>query len=415
MRCLLPLTLAVLAVAPALTRAAELLPPRLDGDLAGGLTLAALPGLPPLAWRVTARSAAAGRLHADLSAVVNGSEFRAAVEFDPVTQEGSWRLEEMRLGAAAWLPVLAPQLGTMLEGIVAQGVVTVSGEGELHDGRPAGRIKLAWADGALSHAGQGWSLEGIAFQGEFAVAADAPTLRSAEPATLTIRTVTTTRFGARNISIAARLDDLALLTLLSGSVEVAGGEVTVERAAIPLSPPALNLTLRISRVGLQDLVALVPAGLADARGRIDGVVAVSWSAAEGFQVGAGGLALRDDEPALVRLAPAPGFLTRHVPEHIALLPAWTGPLARWTSPLNPAYADVQAIELGRTELRLKKLDVRLTPGGDERGRSGSVELIAYPAQVGGTVKVLNFEIGVAGPLDALMKMEMNQKLAVEVH
>jgi len=277
-------------------------------------------------------------------------------------------------------------------------------------------LKVEWRDGVLTHAVQGWTLEGVGFSGEFAIDVGASRLVSTAPFELTVRTLKHPRFGARNLFVNGLLNDQRAVSLTSARIEIAGGEVTVDPCEVPLLPPVLDMNLHISRVGLQDIVLLVPtAGLADARGRIDGVVRLKWSAATDFQVGVGSLALRDDEPTVVRLSPALGLLTGHVPQYIDLLPTWMGPLSRWIRPENPAYGDMKNIELGQADLRVKTLDVQLTPEGDAQGRSAKVRLVAQPEKQGGTVKEVTFDVNVAGPLNAVLKIGQRQNFSLNAH
>jgi len=175
----------------------------------------------------------------------------------------------------------------------------------------------------------------------------------------------------------------------------------------------LDFKVHIDRIGLQDVVALVPASLSDARGRVDGVVRVGWSAAAGFQLGAGTISLRNDEPAMVRLTPASGLLTKRLSERIAFLPAWTGPLARWLAPVNPAYGDLRSIEMGRTDLQVQEMGIELTPQGDAVGRTAQVHVRARPAQVGGSVKEVTFQVNVSGPLAAVLGVGLKQGMTIQ--
>jgi len=108
-------------------------------------------------------------------------------------------------------------------------------------------------------------------------------------------------------------------------------------------------------------------------------------------------------------------LTARVPQYFDLLPAWLGPLARWARPVNPAYAAMKSIELGQAELRVKTLDVLLTPDGDERGRSATVRLVAQPEQPGSAVKEVSFDVNVAGPLNEVLKLGIDRGFSVGVH
>ena len=388
--------------------------PPIDGELAGKFSATAIPGAPPLDWKLRVRATGAGRRSAELSVAASGARLRAEADFDGVTGNGSWKIIESELEAAVWFSVLAPQFGSSLNGISAEGKMILSGNGVLQNGRPSGMVKLAWSDGALRNSVQGWSLDRVALDGAYEFDAAAMSVRSSGPLELTVRTITTKRFGARNVLINALLNENRTLSVSMARIEIAGGEITADPTTLPLSPPVLKLNLRIKNVGLQDIVALVPAALTDARGRIDGEVRVSWSEATGFQVGDGHLGLRNDEPTILRLASLPGFLTSHLPERFALLPAWTGPLARWFAPTNPAYAEMRDIEMGRAELQVQALDVQLTPEGDSQGRSAVVQLSARPARAGGSVKEVTFQINVSGPLAAVLKLGINQGMSVKL-
>jgi hypothetical protein len=333
-----------------------------------------------------------------------------------VTGHGTWRIEEGRVDAAVWFGLLAPQLGPVLSGAKATGTIVVSGEGTLIQGRAVGHLKVEWCDGGLSHATQGWTLEGVGFKGEFAVDVAASRLVSTTPFELTVRTVKHPRFGARNLFVNALLNEQKVLALTTGRIEIAGGEVTVEPCEVPLFPLQLNMNLHINRVGLQDIVLLVPAaGLADARGRIDGVVRVKWSAATDFQLGLGYLELHNDEPTVLRLTPALGLLTGRLEPYIDLSAYLGKTLGHLIRPENPAYKDLQKVELGKAELRVSSLRVNLTPEGDERGRTATVKFTAQPLEKRSTVKLVTFEVNVAGPLNQVLKLGMEQNFSIDTH
>jgi hypothetical protein len=206
------------------------------------------------------------------------------------------------------------------------------------------------------------------------------------------------------------------LQLISTQVEVAGGELFVDPAEVPLIPPVVDLNLRFQRVGLQDIVLLVPAaGLSDARGRIDGVMRLKWSDATGLKLGVGHLALRNDEPAIMRLSSNIGLLTGRMEPYVDLSHYLGKTLGRMIRPENPAYKDLQNVELGKSELRVSSLRVKLTPDGDELGRSATVQFVAQPVEKGTSVKEVTFDVNVAGPLDALVKVGMEQNFSIDAH
>ncbi|MFT3867352.1 MAG: YdbH domain-containing protein [Nibricoccus sp.] len=386
------------------------------GEIGGELKLFARNPEFVLPWKMSFGRGAAGEQSFSYKIDAAGTQLGVSGRINLATGEGSWHIDQARVDAAVWLGLLAPRLGEGLKGVSAQGFLTVSGDGTLHNGEITGRLVCTWRDGVLVHAEQGWKLEGISFNGEFAI--DAVGLRgsSTAPFELKIGTIAHPRFGARNLELKALLTPQRTLQLLSAQVEIAGGELFVDPAEVALIPPVVDLNLRFQRVGLQDIVLLVPAaGLSDARGRIDGVVRLKWSDATGLKLGLGHLALRNDEPAIVRLSPNLGLLTGRVPQYIDLLPVWMGPLARWVRPENPAYGNLSSIELGKSDLRVTTLSVQLTPEGDDRGRSATVKIAARPNQSGGAVKEVTFDVNVAGPLDALVKVGMEQNFSIDAH
>jgi hypothetical protein len=390
--------------------------PPLTADLAGKLFLPSLPALPALAWRLALAPAAAGRLGVELTATAAGLRLVARAELTSLDGDGSWRITAGEFDAAALLAAFAPQLGAALAGVRVEGRVLVSGEGTLHAGRPTGRLTLEWRDGAVRHAAQGWALQGVAFTGEFALDATGPEprLTSATPFALTVRTITTARFGARNVLVRATLGEGLVLAIATASVDLAGGEVVADPFSLPLAPPVIDVNVHLNRIGLQDVAALVPAGLSDARGRVGGEVRLGWSQAGGFRLGAGTLTLGADEPATVRLAASPGLLSGNLPERFGFLPESAGVLARWLSLKNPAFAELRDIELGHTDLRVESLNVKLTPETDGRGRTASVEVTARSAKSGGSVDRISFEINVAGPLAAMLKIGLDDRASLKM-
>jgi len=390
--------------------------PSIEGVVTGELKLFAQnPGF-TLPWKCTFNPATDGGQAFTFAIDGAGAQLRATGQMDLVTGEGLWKIEEAQIDAAAWFAVFATRLSPALAGVVAEGTLSVTGAGTVRQGQAVGKIKIVWRDGALRQAEQGLALEGISFQGEFEI--DSATLRlvSVSPFELKVGTVTTARFGARNALVNGLLNESWVLAVVGAQVEIAGGQVTVDPCEVPLSPPVVDANLRISRVGLQDIVLLVPtAGLADARGRIDGVVRVKWNETLGVQLGVGSLTVRGDEPAIVRMTPSPGLLTGRLPEYFDLLPTWAGPLARWTRQVNPAFGNMKSIELGDADLQVKTLEVQLTPDGDERGRSAVVRLVAQPAQPGSAVKEVSFDVNVAGPLNAVLKLGIDRGFTLGVH
>ena len=378
--------------------------PTLAGELGGTLKALKFPGAPELVWRVQLTRMADARLDLQLFADAPGARMLVHVAIDPTLDAGTWTLREGRLDPAIWLPRLAPQLSPALAGAVAEGDMELRGDGVIRGGQIEGRVAFEWRRGAVRHATQGWALEEIALAGNFIFGQNAARWSSVSPLRLTIGSISTGRFGARNLLVRARMDERLLPQIEEARVEIAGGEIEAAPFTLPLSPPGLQVALQIRRIGLADVVALLPTGLAEAQGRVQGALQLGWSKALGLQIGAGRLDLVPDEPMVLRLASAPGLLSASVPECFELLPAWLGPLARWAAPLNPGYADLVAIELGRTALKVESLEVRLTPEGDAEGQTAHVLIQARPALDGTSVGPVGFAVGVKGPLAYVLRL-----------
>jgi hypothetical protein len=390
--------------------------PAVEGDVSGELKL--FPQSPDIAlpWKITLKPAPDGGQAFALVVDAAGTRLQAEGRVDLATGDGSWKIDAAQVDATAWFAACALKFAPQLTGMVAQGIVTITGTGTLNNGRPTGHIKIEWRDGSLRQEAQGWALDRIAFDGEFAVDGTQMNFHSTSPFELTIGLVTSSRFGARNVFMSGLFNKRPGLAVTAARVEIAGGEVSVDPCEVLLSPPVVDAKLRIRSVGLQDIVYLIPtAGLAEARGRIDGDVQVKWSSVAGFRLGLGQLGLRADEPTIVRLSAAPGILTGHVPQRIDLLPPWLGPLARWVRPINPAYENMHSIELGQSELRVKTLDVQLTPDGDDQGRSATVRLVAQPVQSGSSVKEVTFDVNVAGPIADVVKLGLERGFTLGAH
>ncbi len=392
----------LLAWAPA--RAQSTARPMLAGELDGTLKVLKFSWAPELVWRIELTSMEDARLHLLLFADAPGIRMQVRVAIDSSLDAGTWTLSEGRLDPAIWFARLAPQLSPALVGAVVAGDIELHGDGVIRGGQLEGRVTFDWRRGAVSHPTQGWALEDIALTGDFNFAQNAERWSSVSPLRLTIGSIVTGRFGARNLLVCARIDQGLLPQIEEARVEIAGGEIEAAPFTLPISPLMIQVALQIRRIGLADVVALLPTGLEEAQGRVQGALQLSWSKALGLRIGAGRLELVPNEPMVLRLASAPGFLSASVPERFALLPAWLGPLARWAAPLNPGYADLVAIELGRTALKVESLEVRLTPEGDPQGQSARVMIQARPALDGTSVGPVGFEIGVKGPLAYVLRL-----------
>ncbi len=386
-------------------------PPRLAyfGTLQGEITV---PTLPALKWQLAATQPANARQSATFTLTGNGLTLRAVVDADETTGVVSWHIAEGNLELGTWLSAAvaryAPSLGTMS----ATGHLTLTGSGTLDGLKPSGRITLTCTDATVHNETGGWKLEGIQLAGDYALTPDGA-LESAHPFELRVQTITTSRLGARAFLMRGRLTEKTKIAVETAEVEIAGGKID---AAAPftasLTPFEIFARVRVARIGLQDFAQLIPSGLADARGRLDGELRVGWKESTGLQLGIGHLSLDEMEPTILRLAPSPGLLTSSIPARFTFLP---GKLGEWLSLRNDGYYDLREIELGNTQLRVDTLRMSITPDGDGQGRSAHVEIEATPLPPDGAVPKVNFTVNVAGPLAALLQLGMTQEFSTELH
>jgi hypothetical protein len=394
--------------------AAEIKLPPVTGELSGDFRSFDSATAPQLHWTSSLRGAGDAAGTTIVAANIEGEGTRVRVVTSlTTTEQGSWQITEGALDLATWFPVISERLGNPTKGLAASGAVAVTGQGLIRAGQASGVVQVTLGDGRLGNAEAGWTLEGVTLTGEFLFEGQGLTLKSLVPFQFSVAKITTKRFGAENLRLRGLLKEDRTVAVSEAQIEIAGGEVKIDPATMVLSPFVLEAVLHISNVGLQDIAALIPQSFAAAQGRIDGVVRLGWSSAQGFRLGAGNLTLGTTEPAIVRLAPAPGFLTRSMPKRFEPVPSWTGPLSKWLSTDNPVYSDMSAIELGRASLRVESLAVQLTPDGDERGRTATVRMAARPTQPNAAVKVVNIDVNVAGPLDAILKLGLNRELSLK--
>jgi len=185
-----------------------------------------------------------------------------------------------------------------------------------------------------------------------------------------------------------------------------GGRVALRPFEIDLGNAEAAPVGAIAELGglaLDQLAVFVPEAVREASGRVRGEVHLSWSAADGLQIGSGALRIEPTEQAQLRLAAMPGFLTQHTTPRFTWMPASFGRLARWLALDNPAYDTLAEIEEGTQPLHVESLHVALYPDGPEGPRSAAVSLVARPIS-GAVVKQLRFDINVSGPLDQVLRL-----------
>jgi hypothetical protein len=376
--------------------------PPLAGEISGRLELRKFAGAAPLDWRLTLvppdATMAASRMRLTLAAP------GLAAQLEVRADTGDWRVVEGTIDLAVWLRPLAVALEAGLPAdLECAGTAKITGEGVWSEGRLHGELAFALNDGRVQR-GE-WQAAPVVLSASLNLTDGEPALQSAQ----------------------VRVGEVAGLGLVLSEVELsvvgAGGHrIRVERVTgrmlggrVTLAPfnfdpaaPAVLSRMELEGLDLAQLRHLLPEALSEASGRVDGRVALDWSLARGVRTGRGELSVRPGTPASLRLAAAPGFLTGQVPPRIPLLPAWLGPLARWSSPPNPVYETLGEIELGRMPLQVEQLRVELHPDGADGARSATVTVAARPA-AGAVVERVTFTINVAGPLEQVVRLGLDDR------
>lgn len=262
----------------------------------------------------------------------------------------------------------------------------MTGEGELKGGVPAGSAVLTLAGGRFSLAKPKLEFTGLVLR-------------------VTLLRLPATAIEGEITFVAGRVADQVLgegrtqfafgedgiLQVSQTEVRGLGGTVTAAPFRFQPVKPEIAVTLHLARIALEEIIALLPPALNEARGRVDGEVMLKWSEAAGLSFGAGWMRLTAGVPATVRLAATPGLIT-------AQLAAG-----------NPAFGSLQRVELGQTPLNVRLLSAEFQPAGDALGRTATVHLEAEPVDAQLIAPIL-LEVNVAGPLDQLIKLGLDERV-----
>ena len=373
--------------------AAWTLPP-VDGELSGDVS--PLPGAPSVHWKITVRLLNSETRQVILAVDGEGARIRAEAELHGDAPDGAWKLTEATIDMKRWLPALTGPLQLPAD-LVGTGVFTVTGEGRLREGRPEGTVHVRWRDGTLASPGAGWTLSAVSFDAPLALDfARGASVSSTAPATLSVGTISTTRFGAQNLVVKGMLRSLAAFDVSKASIEIAGGDAVISPTTISLNPPSAGIDVQLTRIGLQDVAALVPDLVTAAYGRVDGEVRFAWSKAAGLVLEKGHVVLRTDEPASVRLAPSPGLITSTLPKTVLKY-----------------YPGLDKAELGQVPIRASALDVEFSGKPDSEGRTAVVHLFGVP-EAPDARGPIDLNLNVRGPLQPFIKLGTNTRFSVGV-
>jgi hypothetical protein len=173
--------------------------------------------------------------------------------------------------------------------------------------------------------------------------------------------------------------------LQEGGTTIAGGRVELAPMAWVPDAPELALRLRVRAVDLAALSAMWGEVLREAVGRVEGEIEVRRTGAGDWTVASGQLRLMTDQPAHVFLRASPGLLTADLPAK------------------HPARDPLQRIELGRTALSLKRLDVTLRGEGPADGVPLRLRLELEPRDPG-LIAPIVLDVNVRGAIDELWSL-----------
>lgn len=360
--------------------------PPLDGQLEGEFTPLKLAGSPPLRWAVTFQTTEPRRRQGKFTVEGPGAALRGDVELDPFA-EGTWRLTEARVELGQWLGAIAPFLSPELAKVALQGAMEATGEGTWRGGVLGGRATLTLRDGRLDDPAHKFGLEGVTLTARFE---DLAGRRTAPAQVLAWRSghYDTFAIGEGRVVFALQGDALHVQEAVVG---VLGGELTLSSFVMSTQRSDVSVTAQVRGVDVTQLLFLLPPVLADARGRLDGRLALRRDDA-GIQIGTGRLALRPGDTAELRLAPTPGLLSKSMPAAVL-----------------QHYPGLGKIEMGEMPLRADVLEVTFTPQGDDAGRTAWVHVAGGPVDPKLRAPI-DLNINVRGPLESLVKFGTNSRL-----
>lgn len=379
----------------------------MTAEISGEALPLVLPGAPPLNWKLVLAPGADGSPRMNLTVEGAGTQVRGMLQFNTLVA-GHWTLSEGRLDLEAWLPALQGRF-PLLTGLAAQGAIMLAGEGDWTGTTPQGRLKLILSEARITQAAQDIEAEGVELTLE--VNCFLP-LTTAEAQVLKVRTVRVAGVVLSDLRVVFSLNAAGEISVSEATVAVLGGRVSVAPFVANIVAPKLATVVSIERLSLQELMPYLPHAVASVQGRLSGSLALTWDETAGLTPRRGALKLDLVEPASVRLAPSPGFITSRVPERIEFLPEKLGPLRHWITGNNPALATLRAIEMGRTLLLVDSLAVDFDP--DAVDRTATVHVTARPP-LSDVVKEVKFDINVNGPLTDVIGLGLKKKLSISAH
>ena len=369
-------------------------------------------GLPPLQWSIetTAPPALARRVEGKVRVAADGLSGAADIVIDVPSGEIAWKEGQLQIELARWIPSLltAAQMPPLPTGVTLEGALTAKTAGAWTARGLTGQADVQ-VRGSLERVTPALRVDGIVLALTFPNLSD---LGDSPAQTARFAQAKIGELVAENAEIRFRIRSPQAVDIDGAEISLLGGRVRAEPFTIRIASAGLEpvlATLTLENLALAEAIKLLPQAVTAATGTIVGSVDVQWSREQSLTIGRGILELRPGRRAEMRLAPQPGFLTSQLSERLALLPPSFGPIARWFSPLNPAYAAVEAIELGRESLVIESLQVLTHREADAAGRTARLQVRARPV-IPGPVGEVSFEVNLSGPLNQVLKLGLDERV-----
>ena len=353
--------------------------PPLDGELSGELGLL-FAGSPQVKWQLRVRTEQPRERVVEFVVEGRGLRLQGDARLDPMG-EGTWRVAEAEINLADWFAAIAPRVLPDLASASAGGTLRLHGEGTWRGGVVGGKATLSLREGRIDDTARQVMLEGISVDVVFADLA----ARRTEP-----EQVFTWRSGRYNgIAIGVGRIEALLdgdeIRVNNAAIDIFGGELQVGSLVMSTNKPEFSVLAQMSGVAVDQILFLLPPVLSEARGRLDGNVALSRDAT-GIQIGNAQLNLREGETADLRLAIKPGWLSTALPPEVIKY-----------------FPGFRKIETGEIPIRARVLEIRMTPLGDAEGRTAWVHLAGGPSDPELTAPI-DATVIVRGPLEQLVKI-----------
>lgn len=360
--------------------------PPLVGDFSGDFSLEMPPGSPGLHWRVVLETPRPRVRRVEFTLEGPGLLARGEAVLDPLG-EGEWWLRESRLDLAPWGAWLVSWLGPTAAGLTLAGELTASAAGTWRHGVLGGQAVVRVRDGRIDHPAQKLWLEGLTLD----LAIDDLAKRRAGPGQILAwrsGRYDVIALGKSRLEFSLENEEVRVH---ASAIDVLGGELTINSFVMSTQRREFSVIAQLRGLALEQMLFLVPAVLAEAKGQLDGELTLRRDA-HGIQIGAGRLALRAGEAAELRLAPSTTSLSANLPASV-----------------QKFYPGLARMETGGLPLRAHLLEVVLTPDGDGDGRTATVHLAGGPTDPTLSAPI-DLRINVRGPLESLMKFGSDSRL-----